>query len=107
MSQKTSIFVTDVKISQKTVRSVVSTTGSHGRQSRFSRPELSLVIQSVLIYPHEAELAPFHIHSLSENLVAPGIETGTSGSAARKTTDPVLFDVMSEKYVCCMVRWAY
>jgi hypothetical protein len=36
-----------------------------------------------LIYPHEAEWTPFQTHCYSENLVAPGIELGTSGSAAR------------------------
>jgi hypothetical protein len=34
-------------------------------------------------YLHEAEWAPFQTHYYSENLVAPRIETGTSGLAAR------------------------
>jgi hypothetical protein len=41
----------------------------------------------LLIYAHEAECTPFQTHRYSENLVAPGIETGTSGSAARNSTD--------------------
>jgi hypothetical protein len=32
-----------------------------------------------------AEWTPSHTHCFSENLIAPGIETGTSGSAARKS----------------------
>jgi hypothetical protein len=39
----------------------------------------------LLIYPHEAEWSPFHTHYFSENLVAPGIEPGTSGSVARNS----------------------
>jgi hypothetical protein len=41
-----------------------------------------------------AEWTPFQTHCYSENLVAPGIEPGTSGSAARNsdhyTTEAVL-----------------
>jgi hypothetical protein len=37
----------------------------------------------LLIYPHEVELTPFHTHCYLENLVAPGMEPGTSVSAAR------------------------
>jgi hypothetical protein len=40
--------------------------------------------KKLLIYPHEAERTPFQTHYYSENLVAPGIEPGTSGSVARK-----------------------
>jgi hypothetical protein len=36
----------------------------------------------LLIYPYEAEWTPFQTH-YSENLVAPGIEPGTSGSVVR------------------------
>jgi hypothetical protein len=32
-----------------------------------------------------AEWTPFQTHCYSENLVAPGIEPGTSGTAARKS----------------------
>jgi hypothetical protein len=39
----------------------------------------------LLNYPHEAEWAPFQTHYFSENLVAPGIEPGTSGSVARNS----------------------
>jgi hypothetical protein len=38
----------------------------------------------LLIYPHEAELTPFHTHCYSQNLVAPGIELGTSLSIPTK-----------------------
>jgi hypothetical protein len=33
---------------------------------------------------HEAEWSPFQTHYFSENLVAPGIKPGTSGSVASK-----------------------
>jgi hypothetical protein len=36
-------------------------------------------------YTHEAEWNPFQTHYFSENMVAPGIEHGTSGSAARNS----------------------
>jgi hypothetical protein len=44
--------------------------------------------------PHEAEWIPFHTLCYAENLVAPGIEPGTSVSVARKsdheTTESVI-----------------
>jgi hypothetical protein len=36
-------------------------------------------IKYLLIYAHEAEWTPFQTHRYAENLVAPGIERGTSG----------------------------
>jgi hypothetical protein len=39
----------------------------------------------LLIYPHEAEWTPFQTHCYSENVVAPGIESGTSGSVDRNS----------------------
>jgi hypothetical protein len=36
----------------------------------------------LLNYPNEAEWTPFRTQCYSENLVAPGIESETSGSAA-------------------------
>jgi hypothetical protein len=48
----------------------------------------------LLIYPHKAEWTLFQTHFLSENLVALGIEPGTSGSVAQnsdlQTTEAVL-----------------
>jgi hypothetical protein len=41
-------------------------------------------LEIILNYPHEAEWTLFQIH-YSENLVAPGIERGTSGSVARNS----------------------
>jgi hypothetical protein len=35
-----------------------------------------------LSYPHEAKWTPFQTHYSLENLVAPGIEPGPSGSVA-------------------------
>jgi hypothetical protein len=50
-------------------------------------------LEQLLNYPHEVEWTPFQTHYFSENLVAPGIEPGTSGSVARdsdhKTTEAV------------------
>jgi hypothetical protein len=49
--------------------------------------------KQLLNYPREAEWTPFQTYYFSENLVAPGIEPGTSGSVARnsdhKTTEAV------------------
>jgi hypothetical protein len=39
----------------------------------------------ILNYPYEAEWTPFQTHYFSENLVAPGIKPGTSGSVARNS----------------------
>jgi hypothetical protein len=36
-------------------------------------------IKQLLRYTHEAEWTPFQTHYFSENLVAPGIEPGSSG----------------------------
>jgi hypothetical protein len=48
----------------------------------------------LLSCPHEAEWNPFQTRCLSENMEAPGIEPGTSGSAARnsdlQTTEAVI-----------------
>jgi hypothetical protein len=41
--------------------------------------------KQLLIYPHEAEWAPFQTHCYSENLVTPGMVPGTSGSVARNS----------------------
>jgi hypothetical protein len=42
-------------------------------------------MKEFLSYPHEADWTPFQAHYFSENLVVPGIETGTSGSVARNS----------------------
>jgi hypothetical protein len=42
-------------------------------------------LKQLLNYPHEAEWTPFQIHYFTENLVAQGIEPGTSGSVARNS----------------------
>jgi hypothetical protein len=41
-----------------------------------------LSLKYLLNYPHEAEWTPFQTNYFSENLVAPGIEPGTSESVA-------------------------
>jgi hypothetical protein len=66
--------------------------------------------KQLLIYPHEAEWTPFQTHCYSGNLVAPVIEPGTSGLAARNsdhwTTEGVLvtlyFSHLIISYVCKM-----
>jgi hypothetical protein len=50
-----------------------------------SRPELLIFDPSSLNRTHEAEWTPFQTHYFSENLLAPGIERGTSGSVARNS----------------------
>jgi hypothetical protein len=39
----------------------------------------------LFIYPHEAKWTPFQTHYFSGNLVAPGIEHGTTGSVGRNS----------------------
>jgi hypothetical protein len=39
----------------------------------------------LLSYPHEAEWTSFQIQYFSENVVAPGLEHGTSGFVARNS----------------------
>jgi hypothetical protein len=43
----------------------------------------TLSFKELIIYAHEAECAPFQTHCYSENLAAPGIDPGTSATAAR------------------------
>jgi hypothetical protein len=57
---------------------MVSAKDPHGRNLGFLDPKL-------LSYPHEAEWTPFQTHYFSENLIAPGIEPGSSGSVARNS----------------------
>jgi hypothetical protein len=61
---------------------VVDAAGPHGRYSRVSRPQ---PLFTCFIYHHEAEWTPFQTHYSSENLIAPGIELGTSGSVIRNS----------------------
>jgi hypothetical protein len=39
----------------------------------------------LLNYPHEADRTLFLLHYFSDNLVAPGIEPGTSGTVVRNS----------------------
>jgi hypothetical protein len=65
---------------------VVSSTDYYGRLSRFSRLRVSTFqLKYLLICTPKAEWTPFQNHYFLENLVAPGIETGTSGSVARSS----------------------
>ena len=55
-------------------------------KSLFSEPgAATFYSSSSSIWPHEAEWTPFQTHYYSENLVAPGIEPGTSVSVARNS----------------------
>jgi hypothetical protein len=67
-------------------------------------------IQVTPNYAHEAEWNPFQTHYFSENLVAPGIEPGTSASVAKI---PVLYSYIhvniillyaTERIPCCLLR---
>jgi hypothetical protein len=60
---------------------VVSATDPHGRNLGFLDPEPLLFHSS----PHEADWTPFQTNYFSENMTAPGIEPGTSGSIAKTT----------------------
>jgi hypothetical protein len=52
----------------------------------FSKPEPLLFLSSSSTFIlTTAEWTPFQTHSYSEHLAAPGIELGSSGSAARKS----------------------
>jgi hypothetical protein len=65
---------------------VISATDSHGRYSWFSSLELLLFLSSSSsIMLTTLSGPPFQTHYFSENLVAVGIEPGTSGSVARNS----------------------
>jgi hypothetical protein len=64
---------------------VVSAADPLRQYSRLSRPESLLFLQSSSYCTHEAEWTPFRTHYLSENLIAPGMEPGTSGSVAKNS----------------------
>jgi hypothetical protein len=62
---------------------VVSATNPHVVNFGFLDRSRYYPFKQIHSYPHEAEWTPFQTHYFSENLVAPGIEYGTSGSVAR------------------------
>jgi hypothetical protein len=64
---------------------VVSAADPLGRSFQFSRPVFSFKYH--FDYTHEAEWTPFQTRCFSENVAAPGIEPGTSGSVARNSND--------------------
>jgi hypothetical protein len=65
---------------------VVSTTDPTAVNLGFLDPEqLTFPFKWLLSYTHEAEWTPFQTHYVSENVVAWGIEPGTSGSVARNS----------------------
>jgi hypothetical protein len=64
---------------------VVSATNPHGPFISVFYTGVAISLKELLNYPHEAEWTPFQTHYFSENLVASGIEPGTSGSVARNS----------------------
>jgi hypothetical protein len=74
---------------------VVSATDLPAVNSVFLTGAATFSFKLLLNYPHEAEWTPFQTHYFSENMVAPGIELGTSGSVARnsdhQTTEAVSY----------------
>jgi hypothetical protein len=64
---------------------VVSETDPNGRILGFLDRSRYYFFQVALNCIHEAEWTPFQTHYFSENLVAQGIEPGTSGSVARNS----------------------
>jgi hypothetical protein len=77
---------------------VVSATDPHGRILGFLERSRYYFFLSCI---HEAEWTTFQTNYFSENLVAPGIEPGTSGSVARnsdhQTTDSVSITIHKHK----------
>jgi hypothetical protein len=61
------------------------TRGRYNRPVSGRRAEWTFPFKYLLSYPHDAEWTPFQTHYFSENLVAPGIEAGTSGSAVKNS----------------------
>jgi hypothetical protein len=65
---------------------VVSATDPHGRILGFLDPEPLLFLpSSSSVVLTRLSWTPFQTHYFSENLVAQGIEPGTSGSVARNS----------------------
>jgi hypothetical protein len=64
---------------------MVSATDPHGRILGFLDWSRYYFFQVAPNFTHEAECTPFQTHYFSENLVAPGIEPGTSGSVAKNS----------------------
>jgi hypothetical protein len=64
---------------------VVSATDPLAVNSVFLTGVATFSFKELLNYPHEAEWSPFQTHYFSDNLVSPGIVTGTSGSVARNS----------------------
>jgi hypothetical protein len=63
---------------------VVSATDPPAVNSVFLTGAATFSFKYLLNYPHEAEWTPLQTH-YSENVVAPLIEPGTSGSVARNS----------------------
>jgi hypothetical protein len=64
---------------------VVSAKDPPAVNSVFLTAAATFSFKQLLNYPQEADWTPFQTHYFSENLVAPAIEPGTSGSVARNS----------------------
>jgi hypothetical protein len=64
---------------------VVSATDPPAVNSVFLTRAATFSLKYLLNYHHEADWTPFQTHYFKENVVAPGIEPGTSGSVARNS----------------------
>jgi hypothetical protein len=60
---------------------VISVAETHGSESQFPIPGPLFFLS----YPQEEEWTSFQTKCYNENVVEPGIEHGTSGSAARNS----------------------
>jgi hypothetical protein len=66
---------------------MVSATDPHARILGFLDRTRCYFFKAALSCTYEAEWTPFQTHYFSENLVAPGIEPGTSVSVARNSIE--------------------
>jgi hypothetical protein len=64
---------------------VVSVTDPYAVFSYFLAGAANFSFKYLLSCTHETEWAPFQTHYFSENLIAPGVEPGTSGFVARNS----------------------
>jgi hypothetical protein len=64
---------------------VVRATDPYDRILGFLNRNRYFFFQVLLSCTHEVQWTPFQAHYFSENLVAPGIEPGISGSVARNS----------------------
>jgi hypothetical protein len=66
---------------------------------------VTFLFKQLFIDPLEAEWTPFQTHYLSEDLVAPGIETETSGSVAREAVGREHFMMLRDGTIDCRAEF--